>query len=108
MATYDIAGGTANLAAINVSSSKILVQVFTDAVYDGTTDTIKWEVSNDGVNFAPLLDAIGGSQLSSTLTAVDLTLSLYSEVAHGLQIRPVYTVVNGTEGIVTFNVGDQK
>lgn len=108
MAIYDISGGTANLAAINVSEAKMVFQVFTDATYNGTTDTLTWEVSNDGKNWAPLLDAVGGSALSTTLSAVDLAVSVYTEVAHGLQIRPVFTAVNGTVGILTTTVGDQN
>ena len=108
MAKYDISGGDANLAAINVDSAKLMVQVFTDATYNGTTDTLKWEASNDGVNWAPLFDAIGGAQLSTTLSAVNLAVSLFSDVAHGIQIRPVFDAVNGTVGIVTFTVGDKQ
>jgi len=104
MSTYDISGGTANIdLSINEIRENVLISIQTDATYNGTTDTLTFQQSIDGVNWHGLEEEIGGTAIVVTLTAINLNLFELSRVYYGRELRAVFTAVNGTVGIVTIN-----
>ena len=104
MSTYAISGGTANIdLSINEIRENVLISIQTDATYNGTTDTLTFEQSIDGVNFHGLVEEIGGTAIVVTLTAADLNVFELSRAYYGKELRAVFTAVNGTVGIVTIN-----
>ena len=104
MITYDISGGTENLDLDgNSAREHVLISIQTDATYNGTTDTLTFQHSVDGVNWHELKDTIGGAAIVVTLTAINLNVYELSNVFYGQKLRAVFTAVNGTVGVVTIN-----
>lgn len=104
MAVIDVTLGSQNVEiSINEAREKVLISYQTSSDYVGTTATIAFEHSIDGVNWHALIDEIGSTVFPAVLNAADINAAAYSNVYFGNKMRAVFVVGDASAGTVIVN-----
>ena len=88
---------------LQIEPEKVACQILTSADYDGTTDEIKLQQSNDGINWNDITDN-SGNVLEVVLAAAGGAVQSYlllTSIFFAENIRAYYTQVDGTVGTIT-------